>query len=477
MPSAVEVAAYRRAQAAVSAAARGHLASYWAGLNQTDIVLVREALEQFLPSLVGEFGDASASLAAGWFEQLTGSNAVLGSAAAEAEVNARMRWAIGAILRGDPDQALSTLDVVTDELVKQPGRDTIAESTAKAGIRFARVPTGTETCDFCLMLASRGAVYHDRESAGWSTKFHGACDCVATPIRDDSDYPAGYDPDALYASYADARAAAKSTDPRKILSEMGKRHSDAPSFEPDYVKKISGLLDEDPSKEGQLRQLLADPKTSELTKANISEALEQHEAASASSRRDFKNIKEAREWADGVWAGPEGYSEKQLEVLRDYTENGYRSMNKTLRDSKGKRTNAQIRTMDEAMDRASRVPNDITVVRNANMRQLGFDDNVRGDPTSLIGRELVDHGYLSTSVGNRGASTLANIKMKINVPKGSRGIYVSGNGGKKGPGIISSYGGGENELILDRGSKLMIKSAKRNGSKWVVEADLVQVKR
>ena len=31
--------------------------------------------------------------------------------------------------------------------------------------RYARVPTGAETCDFCLMLASRGFVYHSESSA------------------------------------------------------------------------------------------------------------------------------------------------------------------------------------------------------------------------------------------------------------------------------------------------------------------------
>lgn len=33
------------------------------------------------------------------------------------------------------------------------------------GAMFARVPTGTETCTFCLVLASRGAVYHTRKTA------------------------------------------------------------------------------------------------------------------------------------------------------------------------------------------------------------------------------------------------------------------------------------------------------------------------
>ena len=49
------------------------------------------------------------------------------------------------------------------------------------GAMFARVPTGTETCTFCLMLASRGAVYHTRKTAGEWRHFHRGCDCKVVP--------------------------------------------------------------------------------------------------------------------------------------------------------------------------------------------------------------------------------------------------------------------------------------------------------
>lgn len=45
-------------------------------------------------------------------------------------------------------------------------------------VRYARVPQGEETCDFCLMLASRGFVYLTAESAeGWNHT-HRNCDCI-----------------------------------------------------------------------------------------------------------------------------------------------------------------------------------------------------------------------------------------------------------------------------------------------------------
>lgn len=45
-------------------------------------------------------------------------------------------------------------------------------------VRFARVPTGRETCGFCFMLASQGYVYR---SAATAARSHPGCDCVAVP--------------------------------------------------------------------------------------------------------------------------------------------------------------------------------------------------------------------------------------------------------------------------------------------------------
>ena len=68
--------------------------------------------------------------------------------------------------------------------------------------RYARVPTGAETCDFCLMLASRGFVYHSVSSAAVDHT-HFSCDC-----RVIQGYPGdeveGYDPQAIYDRWQDA---------------------------------------------------------------------------------------------------------------------------------------------------------------------------------------------------------------------------------------------------------------------------------
>ena len=72
-----------------------------------------------------------------------------------------------------------------------------AERDRRDGVRFARVPTGWETCTFCLMLASRGAVYHTRKTAGEFKHFHRRCDCKVVPgFEDDpmAELVEGHDP-------------------------------------------------------------------------------------------------------------------------------------------------------------------------------------------------------------------------------------------------------------------------------------------
>lgn len=60
--------------------------------------------------------------------------------------------------------------------------------------RYARVPSGAETCDFCLMLASRGFVYRSEVNASHS---HHGCDCRVTPSWKAREVQ-GYDPTTLY---------------------------------------------------------------------------------------------------------------------------------------------------------------------------------------------------------------------------------------------------------------------------------------
>jgi hypothetical protein len=85
----------------------------------------------------------------------------------------------------DPTSARAAISDTAGMLarhVEQAGRDTIITATGRDRVRWARVPTGRETCAFCWMLASRGPVYASQQSAGEMTAWHDRCDCQAVPV-------------------------------------------------------------------------------------------------------------------------------------------------------------------------------------------------------------------------------------------------------------------------------------------------------
>jgi hypothetical protein len=81
--------------------------------------------------------------------------------------------------------ALDYLNGTIDVAVKNAGRSTIEENikTDTAPVRYARI-ADSMACDFCKMLASRGFVYRDKNSAGAFSEWHHHCNCQIVPAFD-----------------------------------------------------------------------------------------------------------------------------------------------------------------------------------------------------------------------------------------------------------------------------------------------------
>ena len=130
------------------------------------------------------------------------------------EGDAAFARACGEFARNDAFRSLN------ETIIANVGRD------RDRGAMFARVPTGFETCPFCLMLASRGAVYHSRKTAGEWGRFHRGCDCKVVPSFEgdpDAELVQGVKPRELYErivlmerqtglSFADSKASRKLSD-------------------------------------------------------------------------------------------------------------------------------------------------------------------------------------------------------------------------------------------------------------------------
>lgn len=233
----LNVRRYSQATGQIARDASRDLAAFWEALDFEDMDEVLEALDEFLPDLVSVYGGLNAQAACDWYETIR-SRAPLAkkyrdftaspSPAIGAEfVRERIRSALSPVLEGKqtPEQGLKALNASTVRWVKQAKHDTIASNSVrdKARTRFARVPRGPVTCNFCLMLASRGFVYATAEAAGALTKFHDRCDCEIVPaFGDQTPRIKGYDPDALYEQYQARQAGEDGHKPEQVESIGGR---------------------------------------------------------------------------------------------------------------------------------------------------------------------------------------------------------------------------------------------------------------
>ncbi len=157
----------------------------------------REAAKLIMDGEVQGYDELASSFAAAWYDHQAESNGVkLDQAVTSAVYTPKKtddvaRYQVRKLTREGPGAFAAAcgeyarndaLRALNETIIENAGRD------KKKGVRFARVPTGFETCAFCLMLASRGAVYHTRATAGEFRHFHRRCDCKVVPgFEDDPD--------------------------------------------------------------------------------------------------------------------------------------------------------------------------------------------------------------------------------------------------------------------------------------------------
>lgn len=227
-----DIERFRVANSQLSRLVQGDLEAFFLTLDLTRPEAARDALLEFVPLLTEQYGAVAATLAADWYEELRGASGAAGrfravttASVPPGAVSAKVRFLAGQLWTPEPDAMLGGLLLATDKYVKQPGRDTMASNAKREGVRWARVPTGAKTCSWCLILASRDAVYSSKETAA-GHKYHGSCDCVAVRISKDSDYPDGYLPEDHYAMYQAARKEARSGDIKDISAAFRRLHPD-----------------------------------------------------------------------------------------------------------------------------------------------------------------------------------------------------------------------------------------------------------
>jgi len=208
------------------------------------IELVRRELTTIMDAYCGAASSAGARLSSEFYNGLrqmaTGKSGTLSlqsgrvPEATERSVRAFLSKLADGDEEGLEDLLLERVEIEAKRAAAYNTIDNVRNDPDKP--RFARVPQGEKTCDFCLMLASRGPVYLTEESAGAFTKFHTNCDCKVVPFwgttgagysrRTSAMRVEGYDPDAYYVQYRDLLKSPKfAARMKRAAANAGKRRT------------------------------------------------------------------------------------------------------------------------------------------------------------------------------------------------------------------------------------------------------------
>ena len=174
----------------------------WDGDSNDEIVrAVRYQLQKALD------GDIEAFLAAidamtQYYVRLCANNTTIQNV--ERDNNARI---IGGMSSDVENEAHGSLDLPTSygKTRRYTPRRNYKNTPRRVGdVAYARVPTGAETCTYCMMLASRGFVYRSAESAGHAD--HRGCNCMIVAGRYGLSTVDGIDQDAQYECWRELEA-------------------------------------------------------------------------------------------------------------------------------------------------------------------------------------------------------------------------------------------------------------------------------
>lgn len=199
MISSAEFAAYNRAVARIGDKAASDVelsVLAWCRANASaSVAEKREAAKLIMDGYIQGYDDIAAEFAAEWYDhraQKSGvalDQAITMTTYKPESVDDVARYQAKKLAKGgDAEFAKACGEYARNDAFRSLNETIIANvgRDRDKGARFARVPAGFETCTFCIMLASRGAVYHTRKSAGEFKHFHRHCDCKVVPGFEDN---------------------------------------------------------------------------------------------------------------------------------------------------------------------------------------------------------------------------------------------------------------------------------------------------
>lgn len=204
---------YSGRQAAQREAAAGEMAEFAAKASGTltkalaVAVVAREAVR-----LSVKHGRAAAALACVWYDRIAAASGVKVAKAVPSVVSKPDRLYVltdkaGRLLDvGDIEGFSKECGYAVASEVKRSGSRTMMSNARRDGAQFAWIPNGSETCAFCIALASNGWKHAKRSTAmgDHAEHIHPNCECEFAIRFDNDTEVAGYDPAYYEDVYKDA---------------------------------------------------------------------------------------------------------------------------------------------------------------------------------------------------------------------------------------------------------------------------------
>ena len=183
---------------------------------------MRNATIKALNESIGLHGDAAQALAGQLFDEVCASEGINATSALYPDIidkdlmAGKVRWLCRKLVEGDRAGYVKRVGVLADFYTKRCNYVAQMRNCYGANMRYARIPTGSETCDWCMMLASRGFVYYTERDAEAAN--HQNCDCICIPGRggdtfNDFTQVEGYDPDEYYRMWRESGFMPPKTNP------------------------------------------------------------------------------------------------------------------------------------------------------------------------------------------------------------------------------------------------------------------------
>lgn len=118
-------------------------------------------------------------------------------------VDKKVRYLAKDLVDGNNQKFIDACATLTRFYVHREANTNMYRNVARSNIRWARVPSGTETCGWCFMLSTRGFDYtSELKAGGLGHKFHLHCDCIIVPGTEDTTID-GYKPEEMYARWVE----------------------------------------------------------------------------------------------------------------------------------------------------------------------------------------------------------------------------------------------------------------------------------